>query len=79
MRAPIGRAEFTVRGHLTAEPFAQSEGPRECSPANGVKLADVNAGEADGLTSDEREELRRLRREVKVREILRKPPLLVSS
>ncbi len=38
--------------------------------------ADAGRGQADGLTTDEREELRRLRREIKVlqqeREILRK-------
>ncbi len=40
-----------------------------------ARLAGVNAGQAEGLTSDEREELRRLRRENKVlaeeREILK--------
>ncbi len=50
-----------------------------CSPQslrNWSRQIDVDAGKVDGLTSDEREELRRLRRELRTvteeREILKK-------
>ncbi len=56
--------------------LAKELGISRGSLANWAQQTDVNAGQAEGLTSDEREELRRLRREVKVlaeeREILKK-------
>ena len=56
--------------------LAKELGISRGSLANWTKQAGVNEGKAEGLTSDEREELRRLRRENKVlaeeREILKK-------
>ena len=63
----------------SGRPIPQLAKELGCSPQslrNWSKQLDVDEGKADGLTSDEREELRRLRRENRIlaeeREILRK-------
>jgi len=63
----------------SGRPIPQLARELGCSPQslrNWSKQLDIDKGRAEGLTSDEREELRRLRREVRTlteeREILRK-------
>lgn len=70
-------------GERSQEQLASDLGISKGSLANWVKQAEVDAGEAEGLTSDEREELRRLRREVKTlteeREILKKAAVFFAK
>jgi transposase len=66
-----------VRSGRTAEELSREYEPTAQTIHNWVKQADVDAGiRSDGLTTEEREELRRLKRENKQlrmeREILKK-------
>ncbi len=66
-----------VRGGRTPEELSREFEPSAQSIANWVKQTDLDAGSrTDGLTSEEKEELRHLRREVRVlreeKEILKK-------
>ena len=66
-----------VRAGRSAKALAQEFEPSEQTIRNWVKQGDLDAGRrADGLTSEEQAELRRLRREVRQlkleREILKK-------
>lgn len=63
-------------GQRSLAEASESLGVSQQTLRNWLKQADVEAGVAEGLTGEEREELRRLRREVRVlreeREILKK-------
>jgi transposase len=52
-----------VRSGVSIRQVAEELGVSQQTLRNWVRQGDVDAGRAEGLTSDEREELRRLRRE----------------
>jgi transposase len=68
--------ELLKRSGKSVPELASELGVSPQSLRNWARQIDVNEGRRDGLSSDEREELRRLRREVKTlaeeREILKK-------
>ena len=68
--------ELVRRGDRTIPELARDLGVSQQSLRNWSKQVDVDEGRREGLTSDEREELRRLRRENRIlqeeREILKK-------
>jgi transposase len=68
--------ELVRSGRRSLREAAQSLGVSEPTLRKWVRQADVDVGLSDGVTSDEREELKRLRRENRIlkeeREILKK-------
>ena len=75
--APVGDEQRLARAGRTPEELGRQFEPSAQTIRNWLKQADRDDGRrADGLTTEEREEVRRLRREVKAlreeREILRK-------
>ena len=68
--------ELLKRGGKSVPELARELGVSPQSLRNWARQIDVDEGRRDGLSSDEREELRRLRREVRTlteeREILKK-------
>lgn len=76
---PEFRREAVELVRISEKPIAQVAkdlGVSDQTLRNWVKQADVDAGKREGLTSEEREELRRLRREnrtlLQEREVLKK-------
>jgi transposase len=57
------QATELVRSGVPIRQVAQELGVSQQTLRNWVRRGDIDAGRAEGLTSDEREELRRLRRE----------------
>ncbi len=77
--SPEFRREAVLLLRSSGRPIPQLARELGCSPQslrNWSRQLEIDEGETQGLTSDERDELRRLRREVKVlaeeREILKK-------
>jgi transposase len=75
--------ELVRKSGGSAREIAADLGVTEQSLRNWVKQADVDQGRAHGLSSEEKEELRRLRREVRVlreeREILKKAAVFFAT